>query len=156
MLFKNGDLAQRVETLVCSARRCCRGSRVRAPVRPGTFSATQISNVYYTEGRFICLCQVFQGCKHYSISFMTKTKSHRAKCTASICCHHMETGKSTKWYILTVFIFYQRKHARHTCRSRLLKIAGYVHNSKHLNSITSSYGEKFEIYWPPIFIQFRH
>jgi hypothetical protein len=34
---KNGDLAQRVRALVFSARQCCRRSRVRAPVWPGTF-----------------------------------------------------------------------------------------------------------------------
>jgi hypothetical protein len=36
-LFKNGDLAQRAEVLVFSARQCCRRSRVWASVRPGSF-----------------------------------------------------------------------------------------------------------------------
>jgi hypothetical protein len=37
------DLAQRVRALVFSARRCCRRSRVRAPVWPGTFLRKNIN-----------------------------------------------------------------------------------------------------------------
>jgi hypothetical protein len=37
ILLNDSDLAQRAETLVFSATECCRRSRVRAPVIPGTF-----------------------------------------------------------------------------------------------------------------------
>jgi hypothetical protein len=85
--FKNGDLAQRVRALAFSARRCCRRSRVRAPVWPGTFLRRNINMIkrMKDEDMLLSYMRGFQPLLHGRLLELLGASTQLAICSKSPC-----------------------------------------------------------------------